>query len=122
MLGLTHCTTVHGRIFEPCTVMVSEGPPAVPAAGDTAIPLGAPRLAVGVESVNGSELDVPTEFETATVALPGKAASAGETANVSCVALTNVVALSGAVPFQLTTASLVKFEPFTVSVKPVGLQ
>lgn len=109
-------------MFEPCTVIVSEGPPAVPAAGDTLATPGAPRLAVGVDSVNGNEFDVPTEFETATVALPGKAASAGETANVSCVALINVVALGGAVPFQLTTASLVKFEPFTVSVKPVGLQ
>lgn len=122
MLGLTHCTTVHGRIFEPCTVMASEGPPAALDAGEIEVRAGAPRLAVGVDSVNGSEFEAPIEFDTVTVALPGKAASAGETANVSCVALTKVVVLGGAVPFQLTTESLVKFDPFTVSVKPVGLQ
>lgn len=80
------------------------------------------RAVAGVDSVNGSEFDAPIEFDTVTVALPGKAASAGETANVSCVALTKVVALGGAVPFQLTTESLVKFDPLTVSVNPVGLQ
>lgn len=103
--------------------MVSEGPPAAPDAGDIEVTADVPKLAVGVDSVNGSELDVPTEFETVIVALPGKAASTGETANVSCVALTNVVAAGdGDVPFQLTVESLVKFAPFTVSAKPVGLQ
>lgn len=122
MLGLTHCTTVHGRIFEPCTVMVTEGPPAAPNVGDMEATVGVPRLVLGVDSVNGNEFDVPTEFETVIVALPGKAASAGDTGTVSCVALTNVVGLGGGVPFQLTTESLVKFDPFTVSVNPFGLQ
>lgn len=39
---------------------------------------------------------------------------------VNCVALTNVVVC--AAPFQFTTASLVKFVPFTVNVRPWELQ
>jgi hypothetical protein len=39
---------------------------------------------------------------------------------VICVALTKVVV--SATPFQFTIASLVRFVPFTVSVKPWGLQ
>jgi hypothetical protein len=50
------------------------------------------------------------------LAVPAIAAFAAGMEAVSCVALTKVVAC--AVPFQLTTASLVKFVPFTVSVKP----
>ena len=54
------------------------------------------------------------------MAEPGNAVSVGVIAAVSCVALTKVVARGE--PFQFTTASLVKFVPFTVSVKPWVLQ
>jgi len=75
----------------------------------------------------GDEGDVPTELVTVTLAVPGNAALAAGTNAVSWVALTKVVALTGgpepfgfksSAPFQFTTASLVKFVPFTVSVKP----
>jgi hypothetical protein len=73
-----------------------------------------------VERVTGREFDVPSELVTATPAFPGNAALVAGMAAVSCVALTKVVIC--AAPFQLTTASLVKFVPFTVSVKPCALQ
>ena len=71
---------------------------------------------VGVDKVKGDALDAPIEFFTVTPTVPGNAAAAAGMEAVSCVALTKVVVC--AVPFQLTTASLVKFVPFTVSVKP----
>jgi len=91
LFGLTHWTTLHGRRFEPWSVMAKGGPPAGPDAGETELMLVVPKLVAGVERVNGKELEVPTELATVIVALPGKAASAGETENVSCVALTKVV-------------------------------
>ena len=78
--------------------------------------------------VTCTAVDVPDAFETETLAVPGKAASDGRIAAVSCVELTRSVVR--AVPIvegfvalvQLTTAPFVKFWPFTVSVKPFGLQ
>ena len=57
---------------------------------------------------------------TVTAAVPGKAGWAAGIEAVICEELTKVV-VSGA-PFQFTIASLVRFVPFTVSVKPWELQ
>lgn len=119
---------MQGRTF-PCTVMVNGWLPAPTVFGDTEVIVGAGNPPVGVERLSGKELDVPSELDTVTEGLPGSATSAAGTAAVSCVALTKVVALTNAVglvesgaPFQFTTESLVKFVPFTVSVKPCVLQ
>lgn len=103
----------------PCAVMVNAGEPPDPAAlefGVMEVSVGVGNPAAGVERVNGNEDEVPTEFDTVTAAVPANATFAAGIAAVSCVALTNVVGC--AVPFQFTAASLVKFVPVTVSVKP----
>lgn len=116
LLGFTHCTTEQGRRFVPVTVNVSVGLPAGAEACDSELIAGATNAVVGLERVKGREPDVPFEFDTVTVADPGNAAWAAGIEAVSCVALTNVVGC--AAPFQFTAASLVKFVPVTVSVKP----
>lgn len=115
-LGLTHFTTEQGRIFVPVTVNESAAAPAAVEACDRALIEGRARAVVGVERVKVKEPDVPIEFDTVTATDPGKAASAAVMEAVSCVALTKVVVC--AVPFQFTAASLVKFVPVTVNVKP----
>jgi len=99
--------------------------PAPMVIGDTELIVGAENPPAGVERVSGSEFDVPSELDTDTLAVPASAVSAAGTEAVSCVALTKVVALAKVValfdiatPFQFTSASLVKFVPFTVSKKP----
>ncbi len=82
--------------------------------------MGDGKAVVGVEIVKGKLPEVPFEFVTVIATGAVKETSVAGIAAVSCVALTNVVGC--AVPFQFTTASFVKFVPFTVSVKPVGLQ
>ena len=104
----------------PCTVIVSAGPPAAADVCDSEPIEGVPSAVAGVERVNGDAFDAPSEFDTVIPVVPGNAAAVAGTAAVSCVALTKVVGCG--VPFQFTTASLVKFVPFTVSVKPWVLQ
>ena len=103
-------------MFVPVTVNVSAGLPAAAEVCDKETIVGAGSAVAGVEIVNDEEGDVPIEFDTATTAVPGNATWAVEMDAVSCVALTKVV-VCGA-PFQFTTASLVKFVPVTVSLKP----
>jgi hypothetical protein len=120
----------------PVTLSVKAGDPAgmevaVPTGGtevcEIEMMLGEGRLA-GVVIVNGMVFDGPDGAETETPAVPENAASEGRIAAVSLVELTNVVARAEpfAEPFaalaQFTTESLVKFVPFTVKVKPLGLQ
>ena len=100
----------------PVTVNVSAGLPAGAEVSDSELIVGAASAVVGVERVKGEEPDVPIEFVTVTTAVPGKAAWAADMEAVSCVAVTKVVIC--AAPFQFTSASLVKFVPITVSVKP----
>src|ERR1700722_6114292 len=111
--------------------MVSAPPPAGLVEGVTDPTTIAGKDVVGFDSVKALEAEVPFEFVTETAAVPGNAALLAGTKAVSCVALTKVVALTNCVgltccrsstPFQFTTASLVKFEPFTVSVKPCAPQ
>jgi hypothetical protein len=116
----THCTTEHGRMFVPVTVSVSVGLPAAAEVCDSEPIVGAASGAAGVERVKGRKPDVPIEFDTVTTAVPGNAAWAADMEAVSCVALLKVDGC--AAPFQFTRASLVKFVPVTVSVKPRELQ
>lgn len=120
LLAFTHWTIEQGRRFVPVTVNVRAVLPAATEVCDSEVIAGAARAVVGVESVKGNDGDVPMEFVTVIAAVPGKAGCEAGIAAVICVALTKVVVC--AVPFQFTTASLVKFVPFTVSVKPCGLQ
>lgn len=104
----------------PWTVTVSAELPAAAEVCERELTVGGRSALVGVDSVKGRVFDAPTEFETATVAAPGNAASAGLMAAVSWVALTKVVARSD--PFQFTNVSLVKFVPVTLRVNPLVLQ
>jgi hypothetical protein len=119
--GLIHCTTEHGRMFVPVTVNVCAGLPAEADVCDSVLIPGA-GSAAGVVSVKGNPLDTPTEFVTETTGDPGNAASAAEIVAVNCVGVALLKVVGCATPFQFTTASLVKFVPFTVSVKPCVLQ
>ena len=96
-------------------MIVNGGLPAGAEFGETELRDGIGSDA-GVERVKGNELDAPAEFFTVTPTVPGNAALVAPMEAVSCVALTKVVVC--AVPLQVTTASFVKFAPFTVSVKP----
>ena len=103
----------------PCAVTVNAGDPPAPAAaefGVMEVKVGVGNPPAGVESVNGLEPEVPIELDTVTATVPGDMVAVAGMEAVSCVALTKVVAC--AAPFQFTTASLVKFVPATVSVKP----
>jgi hypothetical protein len=119
LLGLVHCTVEQGKKPVPVTVNVTAELPATAEVCDSVVTCGVVSPVVGLDSVNGSEFEVPIEFVTVTPIDPANAASATEIVVVSCVALTKVVGRAS--PFQLTTESLVKFVPFTVNVKPWAL-
>jgi hypothetical protein len=120
LLGLTHSTTEQGRRFVPVTVNVSAGLPAAAEVCESELIAGVARGVVGLERVKGKEAEGATEFDTITPAVPGNATRAAGMEAVSCVALMKVVVC--AAPFQSTSASLVKFVPVNVSVKPCALQ
>jgi hypothetical protein len=120
LLVLIHCTTEHGRMFVPVTVNASAELPAAAEVCESEVSVGATSGVAGVESVNGRDDEVPIELVTVTATVPAEAISEAGIAAVSCVALTKVVVCRAL--FQFTTASLVKFVPFTVSVKPCALQ
>ena len=106
----------------PFTVRTKAPPPAAALEG-TSEAIDGTGKDVGAVMVKGRELELATELETKTVAVPRAAVSAYVIAAVSCVPLTNVVGRGE--PFQFTTESLVKIVPvaaFTVRVRPVGLQ
>jgi hypothetical protein len=104
----------------PCKVSVNAGLPAAAEFGAIEVREGGGGTVAGLERVKGNELDAPAEFVTVTRAVPGKAAFVAGMEAVTCVALTKVVDCPA--PFQFTVVSLVKFVPFTVSVKPWALQ
>ena len=122
-----HWTTEHGNKLLPITSKRNAAPPTVALGGLSEEMTGAGSVAGGV-SVAGDTMVNCAEFEvtdaetldTVTVAVPGNAASAAVIAAVSCVTFTNVV--GRAEPFQFTTSPLAKFVPFTIRVKPEGLQ
>jgi hypothetical protein len=115
LLVFSHCTTEQGRRFVPVTVNVSAGLPAAAEICDSEPIVGVASPVAGVESVKGREPDVPIELVTVTTVVPGNAVWATGMEAVSCVALRKVVVC--AVPFQFTSASLVKFVPVTVNVR-----
>jgi hypothetical protein len=114
-------------MFVPCAVTVNGGAPPAPAGAEFGVielRVGFRNPPAGVTRVNDEEADVPSEFDTVIAAVPGSTARAAGMETVSLVALTKVVALWNVVvlfdtgdPFQFTSASFVKFVPFTVSVK-----
>ena len=106
-------TTEPETNFDPCTVSVKVGPPAVALLGEIE-----PIAGTGLLMVNVIAFDVPPPgepFTTVTEAVPAVAMSAAEMEAVSTVLLEKVV-VRGA-PFQFTTEVATKPEPFTVSVK-----
>ena len=117
-LLLFHCTTEQGKKLLPVTVSVNAGVPAVAFTGETAASTEVGSVP-GAETVKLAAEEIAAPLATVTASVPCAAISAAEIDAVSCVALTNVVARSD--PFQLTTDVFTKFEPVTVSVKPVML-
>lgn len=126
-----HSTTEHGSKLLPFAVTPTGGPVTASAAafdGEIELRRGAGNgdVAAGCVSENGSELElVPglppdTVMATAAAFVARDAVSAGVITAVSCVALTNVVERGE--PFQFTTSPAAKPVPFTVKMKPVGLQ
>ena len=112
----------HGSRLFPLTSSEKAGPFCAALAGTREVIAGT-GSDVGAAIVNGNELEVVTELDTVTLAVPSAAVSASVMAAVSCEALTNVVTRGE--PFQFTTLSLVKAVPlaaFTVSVNPAGAQ
>jgi hypothetical protein len=93
LLGLTHCTTEHGRKlgFALVTVNVSAELPAAAEVCESEVIVGAVSPAVGVESVKGKDPEVPIELITVTAAVPGNAVWVAGIEAVSFVALTKVV-------------------------------
>jgi hypothetical protein len=97
----------------PFTVNENAGPPAVALVGESVAMVGAGLLTANVEL---PEVPPPgAGLVTVTGKLPTVAMSAGVIAAVSCVALTNAVAL--AAPLKFTTELETKPVPFTVNVK-----
>jgi len=105
----------------PVTVRGNAAVPAVAWAGESEVTVGTgSEMGAVVEKLKKLEFAAEGKFDTEIAAGTSEAVSVGRIAAVSCVALTNVVGRG--VPFQLTTEPLTKFVPFTVRVKPAGLQ
>jgi hypothetical protein len=96
LVPFTHCTTVHGRIFLSLTIKVNGTVPAVMVAGEMEVIVG--TGSTEEEMLKGRTLESIPELNTPTFTIsfkfPGEAISAAEMTAVSCVELTNVVALA----------------------------
>jgi hypothetical protein len=106
-------TTAPAANPDPFTVNVNAAPPAAAPVGESDV-MAIFELLI----VNWRLAEVPppgAALVTETVAVPAVAMSAAVIAAVSCVALTNVVALEA--PLNLTTDPVTKPVPFTVRVK-----
>jgi hypothetical protein len=118
-----HWTTEQGTKLLPVTfkVKVTAVVPAVARAGESEVIAGIGReLGDVMEKLTELELTADGRFDTEIAAVPDETVSVAGIAAVSCIALTNVVWRG--IPFQLTTEPLTKLVPFTVRVKPAGLQ
>jgi hypothetical protein len=116
----SHRTTEHGTNELPVTLRVNVGEPAVTLVCDNELMLGAGRFVAGVVVVKVTVFDVPAAFDAETRATPGNATSVAKIEAVSRAELPKVVWRGK--PFQFTAESFVKFEPFTVNVKPLAWQ
>lgn len=119
-LPTVHCTTEQGSMFPPVTVKVTEVVPAIAAAGEAEMFVGA-GSSEG-EIVKGDRFDGTPELETSIFTIPAEIRSEIGMMAVSCVELTNVVArdvvIAGTDPVagitQFTAEPATKFAPFTV--------
>ena len=116
----SHRTTEHGTKELPVTLRVNVGEPAFTVVCDNEMMLGPGRFVVGVMVVKVAVFDVPAAFDTEMRATPGNAVSVAKIEAVSRAEFPKVVTRGK--PFQFTTESFEKFEPFTVNVKPLGWQ
>jgi hypothetical protein len=120
-LASFHWTTEQGTKLVPVTVKGNAAVPAVARAGESEVMVGTGReVGAVVEKIKELEFTADGKFDTEIAAVPDETVSVGGIAAVSCIALTNVVGRG--IPFQLTTEPITKFVPFTVRVKPAGLQ
>ena len=106
-------TTEPATKFEPFTVSVKAGPPAVALVGEIELIAG-----TGLLMVNVIAFDVPPPgglFTTVTEAVPAVAMSTAVMEAVTIVLLEKVVVCAD--PFQFTTELVTKPEPLTVRVK-----
>ncbi len=125
-----HCTTEHGDKPLPFTVSGTGGPVNASAAafdGEIELMTGEGRFVPVGSAVMGNLREFEfvagppdTVMATAAAPVPRKAVSAAVIVAVSCVGLTRVVGRGE--PFQLTTSPFAKPVPFTVRVRPMGLQ
>ena len=105
-------TTAPETKFVPFTVNVKAAPPTIALEGESVVIPGSGLFTVNVEF---PEMPPPGDgLVTVTLKVPAVAISDAAIAAVTCVALTNVVAL--AAPLKLTTEVETKLVPFTVSV------
>jgi len=107
-------TTEPATKFEPVSVKLKPGPPAVELEGASALNEGA-----GLATVKVLDAEAPPPgagLNTRTAAVRAEARSAAGIAAVKRVALAKTVVRSES--FHRTTAPLTKFEPVTVKVKP----
>jgi hypothetical protein len=101
--------------FVPFTVSVRAPDPAATVDGESVVTVGPGFVPLVIVNATAFEIPPPgVGFVTVTGGVPADATSVARIAAVSCVALTNVVAL--ALPLKFTTELLMKFEPFTVNV------
>ena len=113
-LPLKFTTEVEIRLV-PLTISVNWAPPAVAEFGTKEVIVGAGLLAA--DTLKFTEFDAPPPgvgFVTTTAGVPAVATSAARIVAVTCVELTNDVALLA--PPKLTVAPVTKPVPFTVNV------
>jgi hypothetical protein len=114
-----HWTTEHGTKFVPTTFRVNAPEPASAPEGDSDVVVGKVSVAAVTEKL--TEFDKADPLDTVMGTVTGLIASVNGMSAVTCVALTNEVGRCW--PFQFTTEPpFTKFVPFTISVKPDGLQ
>jgi hypothetical protein len=124
-----HCTTEHGSkllFWSSFTVRINPADPAFAETGESDVIDGADNVVGGVRVsgvtiVKGNAFEITAGLlDTVMFTVPTEAVSAAVIAAVTCVALIKEVGRGE--PFQLTITPLAKPVPFTVSVRPTGLQ